>query len=62
MFRCEACNKVIGPKVSPIRKVVGRRNRTKSNRYAETTIIGWEITKEISLCRKCSAINPLKGF
>lgn len=58
MFICQSCNKIIGPRVSPIIKVVETREKVYPNMPREDGTVeyggvGWEIVKEIKLCSKC---------
>lgn len=62
MYICEDCVKAIGPRVSPVLMVVGMRNVQYKNvnpeSYETVVTSGWEISKEVKLCRPCAKMEP----
>jgi hypothetical protein len=55
-FRCDQCNRALPRGASPIKKVVKKREKVYCNEKGEQVAVGWEIVKEIGLCRRCA--NP----
>jgi hypothetical protein len=54
-FRCERCNKSFPSGEGPVKVVVKRRDKVYSNENGRNTT-GWEIEKEIDICKSCA--NP----
>lgn len=57
MFKCQKCDKSIGPYISPIKLIIEKRNRTyeiTDGPRAGETSEGWEIVKEMVVCPDCN--------
>jgi len=57
-FRCEKCGQAQPPRSKPIMKVIETRNKFYPRIEIDDEIIdgggsGWEIAKEIMICRRC---------
>lgn len=56
MYYCEQCNKLSEPRVGQYKKVVEKRERDYVSKMREKIKVtkGWEIVKELLVCRECS--------
>jgi len=53
MFKCDMCNKIIGPNISSHKITVQKWDREYSINGKTKTYHGWEIVKELSVCQAC---------
>lgn len=60
MFKCQKCNKLSKPKETQNKLLVESRNvsynnivKDKESKSRAITSSGWEIVKELTVCKKC---------
>ena len=59
MFKCHRCKKAIGPAIPPITIITETRPKVYRNYIEGRDPIeskGWEIVKEIKVCKRCEEI------
>jgi hypothetical protein len=57
-FRCEQCKRALPRGASPIKKVTKKREKVYVNEKGEQIGVGWEIVKEMDVCKKCATPPP----
>lgn len=51
MFKCEVTKKLVGPRISPVKVVLEKRQIVYRNEVNKKIVesVGWEIVKEVSV-------------